>query len=130
LPNEFRSIWRRRDRRKETFGDASKRRRELKIRRHRRWLAKKKAEKKVLEVGSPLRTYEDLVQALRIRRQSLNLSQADVDAIAGFHDGYTAKLEIGLKLSAKGSQYGRGLGDMSLPTILDALGVRLMLVER
>lgn len=75
-----------------------------------------------MEYTEPIQTYEDLLHRLRCRRNELGLSQLDLDQICGFQDGYTGKLELGHRPS------GRGLGDMSLPTLLDALGVRLQLV--
>ncbi len=72
--------------------------------------------------GVPVRTYEDLIAALRDRRKQLGLTQEEVNAIAGFHDGYVNKLEIGYR------DGGRGVGAMSLPTWLDTLGVCLLVV--
>ncbi len=63
--------------------------------------------------------YPALARALADRRKELGLSQLATDAIAGFHDGYTGKLECGLK----------HLGSMSLPSILGALGLKLALIR-
>lgn len=105
-----------------TLGDAQKRRNVLARQRMRRWRAKQK--QKRVEAGIVVRTYEDLVEALKTYRHEQGLSQMELDNIAGFQDGYTAKLEVGYK------EGGRGVGAMSLPTWLDSLGVRLLVVPR
>ncbi len=72
--------------------------------------------------GSPIgvaRSYEDLVAVCTIRRNELSLAQLAVDEIAGFQTGYTGKLECGDKR----------LGAMSLPCLLQALGLELVVVR-
>ena len=72
--------------------------------------------------GEPVavaRSYEDLVAACTIRRHELKLAQLVVDEIAGFQVGYTGKLECGDKR----------LGAMSMPCLLQALGLELVVVR-
>ncbi len=64
-------------------------------------------------------SYEGIVQACVLRRHELGLSQTAVDEISGMQDGYTAKLEVGIKR----------LGAMSLPTLLQTLGLELVVVR-
>jgi hypothetical protein len=75
----------------------------------------------------PVRTYEDLVRAFTARRKALGLSQRDVDAMAGVADGYTSKVEM----SAGGSTAtnARGIGRQSLPRLLSAVGLTMVLVD-
>jgi len=70
-------------------------------------------------------SYEELISVLVEHRGKLGLSQLAVDDLAGFHSGYTGKLEVGTK-----AKCGRGLGRMSLPTLLDTYGLRLAVVEK
>jgi hypothetical protein len=66
-----------------------------------------------------VRSHGDLIEALRARAAELELSHLATDALSGLPSGYTGKLLCGM----------RGLGDISLPALLDALGVSLVLVE-
>jgi hypothetical protein len=66
-----------------------------------------------------IRSHADLIEALRRRAVELDLSHIGADALAGLPAGYTSKLLCGMK----------GLGDISLPALLDALGVKLVLIE-
>ncbi len=75
-----------------------------------------------IPAGVQIRTYEELIEALKRRRRELGLTQEELNVIAGFQDGYANKLEIGYK------EGGRGVGSMSLATWMDALGVRLFLI--
>lgn len=70
-------------------------------------------------------TYEELLIVLAKHRHQLGLSQLAVDDLAGFQSGYTGHLERG-----PASKHGRGLGRMSLPTLLDTYGLRLAIVEK
>jgi transcriptional regulator with XRE-family HTH domain len=72
-------------------------------------------------------TYEDLVAALKARRQSLGLSQLAVDDMAGLSEGYVSKLEM--SLTNPRSPTARAIGRDSLPLLLGALGVKLALVS-
>jgi hypothetical protein len=65
----------------------------------------------------PIHEYSDLRRAIATRRKSLRMSQLATDWAAGVQDGYTGKLEIGL----------RNYGDMSLPSILGALRLELVI---
>lgn len=69
-----------------------------------------------------LRDYGVLIEALKARRIERGLSCADLDARAGFHDGYVNKLENWEKA------YGRGIGPVSLRLWLEALGLALVVV--
>jgi hypothetical protein len=60
----------------------------------------------------------ELREALRTRRQHLGLNQRALDERAGLQDGYTGKLEVGV----------RNYGDLSLECTLGALGVGLHVV--
>jgi hypothetical protein len=63
-------------------------------------------------------TLEELVKVCKTRRHSLGLSQLLVDEISGMQDGYTAKLEAGMK----------GLGKITLPLLLGALKIELAIM--
>ncbi len=71
------------------------------------------------EMIAVARSYEDLVAACALRRNELKLAQLVVDEIAGFQTGYTGKLECGDKR----------LGAMSMPCLLQALGLELVVVR-
>lgn len=60
--------------------------------------------------------YAGLRKLVAARRQELGLRQLEVDDLAGVQQGYTGKLECGL----------RHFGDMSLGSILGALGLSLV----
>lgn len=83
-----------------------------------------------------IRAYRGILDAIVARRHELGLSQAELDAICGFQDGYVSKLEIGPMSDPLdrrvqkfvGKKDGRGLGDMSLPTILDGLKLRIVVM--
>jgi transcriptional regulator with XRE-family HTH domain len=62
------------------------------------------------------RSYQELMQTLAARRRQLGMTQLEVDDKAGFQDQYCGKLEIGT----------RRVGPMSLPTLLQTLGVELL----
>jgi hypothetical protein len=66
-----------------------------------------------------IRSHTDLIDALRNRAVELELTHLATDALAGLAHGHTGKLFCGT----------RGLGNVSLPALLDALGVSLVLVE-
>jgi predicted transcriptional regulator len=66
-----------------------------------------------------IREYSDLRKALAGRRRDLGLSQLATDEIAGVQSGYTAKLEVGIK----------NFGEMSLSSVLGALGLVLVAIE-
>lgn len=66
-------------------------------------------------------TYDELVAGLRLRAEELNLSRATIDAVSGLQSGYAAKL---LTLPPI-----RSLGHVSFGPLLQALGLRLALIE-
>jgi hypothetical protein len=66
-----------------------------------------------------IRDVDDLVEAIRARRDELGISYETMDAISGLSPGHCAKLSSGAK----------GIGRVSLPAVLGALGAALVLVE-
>lgn len=64
-------------------------------------------------------TYPALRKVLAARRRELGLTQLMVDDIAGVQQGYTGKIEAGVKC----------LGDMSFNAILGALGLKAVLLS-
>jgi hypothetical protein len=66
--------------------------------------------------------YHGLVAAIVQRRKSLGWSQAECDHRTGLADGYQSKVE------QPSRQWGRILGPDSLPCVLQALGLRLIVV--
>ncbi len=68
-----------------------------------------------------IRSIDDLVAAIRARRDELNIPHELIDHLAGFQSGYTSKLLAPDPM--------KGLGPMSLPALLGALGAALVLVE-
>ncbi len=68
-----------------------------------------------------VRTYDDLIAALRARKDRLRLTDATMDALAGWQSGYTGKLF--------GPSQVKKLGGLSFELALATLGVRLELVE-
>jgi hypothetical protein len=68
-----------------------------------------------------IRSYEELVAALRERAEALAVSGATLDEVCGFSDRYASKV-LGL-------HPGRALGPMSLTGLLGGLGAVLILCE-
>jgi hypothetical protein len=68
-----------------------------------------------------IRSYADLVRALRFRHHELNVSLHTLDQLAGLPLGYCAKI--------LGPGQVKHLGPISLQSLLGALGCRLQLVE-
>jgi hypothetical protein len=68
-----------------------------------------------------IRSMEQLLEALRARRDELQLTHERIDDIAGWPSGYCGKLMANPPI--------RNLGWLSLNLALDALGVGLILVE-
>jgi hypothetical protein len=66
----------------------------------------------------------DFAEALRQRRLSLGLTLADLDHIAGFHDGYASHLERPFARTGKKSFKLTPMASIWL----EALGVRLALI--
>ena len=69
---------------------------------------------------APIRSMPELVEALRLRRDELNISHETIDSIAGLQSGYTSKL-----LAPKPI---KNLGPMSFGSILGALGLAVVVV--
>lgn len=65
-------------------------------------------------------TYEQLTKALDGRRRQLGMTMLELDDKSGMQDGYSAKLFC----------HRRHLGPLSLPLMLQTLGVELLLVMR
>ena len=68
-----------------------------------------------------IHSMEDLLAALRARRDELQLTHTTIDAIAGWPDGYCGKLMAPEPI--------KNLGFMSFGLALDALGVALVMIE-
>ena len=68
--------------------------------------------------------YAGLVACLVARREALHWTQLELDAKAGWTDTYTSKLE-----SAVSGPQGRRAGNEILRLWLQALGLRLQVVE-
>jgi len=68
-----------------------------------------------------IRSMSDLLAALRSRRDELQLTNATIDAIAGWPDFYAAKLFSPEPI--------RNLGWQSFGLALDSMGVALILIE-
>jgi hypothetical protein len=62
-----------------------------------------------------------VLDAIRARRDELNLSHEAIDALCGFPSGYTSKLLAPVPI--------RGVSHMSLTAILGALALGLVVVE-
>jgi hypothetical protein len=70
-----------------------------------------------------IRQYPDLIKTLKERRLELGMSAMELDARAGWQEGYTSKVENWAK------PYGRGIGPVSLPLWLEALDMSMILVR-
>jgi len=68
-------------------------------------------------------TYGDLVRQIASRRKELGLTSLDVDDLAGLPDGYVSKLEC------YPARHHRTLGIVSLPVLMQTLGLRLAVVK-
>jgi hypothetical protein len=71
-------------------------------------------------VAIRIRDYDQLRQALIVRRRQLGLTQLEVDQRSSLQDQYCGKLEIGT----------RHLGKLSLPMLLCALDLDLYVAPR
>ena len=65
-------------------------------------------------------SYQEIVAALIARRHALGLSQEDINYSANLQDGYSNKLEVGI----------RRLGPKSLPALLGALRLQMHVEPR
>ena len=64
------------------------------------------------------RTPGEIARILAIRRTQLGITSRQLDQIAGLADGHTSKIECGTK----------NLGQISLPILLETLGLKLAIV--
>jgi hypothetical protein len=67
-----------------------------------------------------VRTYDELIEALRHTADRLGISRIEFDELAGFQAGYTGKL--------LGHRQVRTLGRMSFGVVLQVLGLKMVLV--
>jgi hypothetical protein len=81
----------------------------------------RKADGRLGPEGLIAQDYGELISAFVKRRKALGLTQADVDYRSGLQEGYTGKIE-----SWQHPTSGRGLGALSLPLLMKALGVVLV----
>lgn len=65
--------------------------------------------------------YSELIEALKVRCSSLNMTREILDELAELPSGYSGKLLGGAQV--------KSLGSLSLPAILNATGTRLQLIE-
>jgi len=77
-----------------------------------------------------IRTYEELIAALRDRRKEMGISQIEMDERIGWPEGYTSKVESPMRDPSRGRGNFRVLGPKSLPELLQALGLELVAVNR
>lgn len=68
-----------------------------------------------------IRNYDDLHRALRARVDEVNISRTAIDELSGLPDGYAGKL--------LGNAQVKKLGPLSMGALLQALGLKLHLVE-
>jgi hypothetical protein len=74
------------------------------------------AAEKPAKVAVKVKDYTQLVQVLDARRRQLGYTMTDVDYKSGLQEGYAAKLICGM----------RSLGPMSLPLMLQTLGLEIL----
>lgn len=72
-------------------------------------------------MSTPIRSMAELLNAMRARRDYLDISHETIDAISGVPSGYTSKLFAPIPT--------RGIGYKSLGDVLGALGMALVPVE-
>lgn len=60
----------------------------------------------------------EIVKLMAVRRNELGITGRQLDQIAGLADGHTSKIECGTK----------NLGQISLPTLLETLGLKLAII--
>lgn len=70
-----------------------------------------------------VREYADLISAFDRQRRRRGMTTLDLDDRAGFYEGYTAHI------FSWQSKTGKGLGPVSYPLILEALGLALAVLE-
>jgi hypothetical protein len=79
------------------------------------------AERKSIRDQSMIRSMEDLLAALRARRDEIGVTHETIDEVAGWPSGYAGKLLSPSPI--------KNLGWMSLGVALDSMGVALVMVE-
>jgi len=67
--------------------------------------------------------YDTLIEVMRERRKTLGITCIELDAKAGFPEGYTSKLENYTRAGP-----GRSFGPVSMPLWLGALGLKMVIV--
>jgi hypothetical protein len=72
-------------------------------------------------VGRLIATYDEVIAVFRARADELELSRLEIDRLTGLGDAHTSHL-----LAKKFTQV---FGPVSLPLMLDVLGLRLLVVE-
>ena len=72
-----------------------------------------------LDIIGTVRNYADLRALVAARRKELDLTQLEVDDLAGVQSGYTGKIECG----------ARNFGEMSFDAIMGALGLSVALMS-
>ena len=77
-----------------------------------------------VEPTAIVRDLGPLADVLARRRKALGMSQLELDERTGLQVGYVGKLE-----AWRTPKYGRKLGNVSLPLMLEALGLALLLVR-
>jgi hypothetical protein len=71
--------------------------------------------------------FNGLVLAMKARRHALRISQNELDDLTGLPDGYIGKVE--LSATNPRAKNARSLGQLSMPEILRALNLKLVLVD-
>jgi hypothetical protein len=79
------------------------------------------AERKSIRDQSMIRSMEDLLAALRARRDEIGVTHETIDEVAGWPSGYAGKLLSPSPI--------KNLGWMSLGVALDSMGVALVMIE-
>jgi hypothetical protein len=72
------------------------------------------------EATAVVHDYSGLRRAIAARRRALGWTQLEVDYRSGLQDGYTGKLEAGVK----------NLGDLSLSLMLETLSLEIVIRPR
>lgn len=72
-----------------------------------------------------IQDYASLITAMQDKRKAKQLTLNQFDDLAGLQDGYMAKIE-----AWPSPKSGRGLGPLTLPLILEGLGVVLIMADR
>jgi hypothetical protein len=72
-------------------------------------------------IGRLIATYDEVIDIFRARADELELSRLEIDRLTGLADAHTSHL-----LARKFTQV---FGPVSLPLMLDVLGLRLLVVE-